>query len=283
MTPTDPFDRTDVIREDALARLAATLDVPEPARTPALWHWTAFLDRSTTASLGPDGHPRASGLVVDPPYPRRMFAGGRMHLTRALPAEIPIRRIARVGPVTEKRGSRGPLAIVTVGFDYLVEGEHVATEEQDLVYLPWVEPETEARPSVARSTAAVDATEDATMVPGDRGDVLSFTTSFSEVALFRFSALTFNGHRIHYDREYAVETEGHEELVVHGPLLIMRLLELLREPFGDDAVASLAFRARSPTYVGRPISFTARVDGRSVALEAREGVRLLMEATAELR
>jgi 3-methylfumaryl-CoA hydratase len=290
--PLDPFDRVDSIREGDLARLAATLDVHAPAQVPALWHWTSFLERSTTASLGPDGHPRGSGLVTDPPYPRRMFAGGRMRLEQPLPVEQPIRRIARVGPIVEKHGSRGPLAIVTIFFDYFVGDACVATEEQDLVYLPSEEPTVASGgappisagaipgPSADRTGGDDDSTRGG---PAGDGAVISVTTSFSEVTLFRFSALTFNSHRIHYDRSYAVGIEGHQDLVVHGPLLIIRLLDLLRGPLGDDAVSSLEFRAKSPTYVGRPVTFEARIDDDSAALVAREGPRILMEAKAGLR
>lgn len=271
----DTFDRIDIIRSGDLERLAATLDVPPPQQTPALWHWTAFLDRNPTATLGPDGQPRTGGLIPKPPYPRRMFAGGRLAVRESLPVGAPIRRLARVGAVTHKEGSRGPLALVTVALDYEVEGEVLVREEQDLVYLP-------AIPS--------DPGGDATVVPGTRDPMsddgsgaITDAVSFGEAALFRFSALTFNAHRIHYDRDYSVRTEGHPDLVVHGPLLIIRLLELVRRLHGDAAVAALSFRARSPTYVGRTLDLRARLTDRDGDLEVRDSGRLVMDAQVELR
>jgi hydroxyacyl-ACP dehydratase HTD2-like protein with hotdog domain len=286
MTRSDPFDRTDVVRLADLERLAATLDVPSPVQTPALWHWTSFLDRSPTSTLGPDGHPRSGGLIPDPPHPRRMFAGGRMRIDEPFPTDVPIRRRAEVGPVVHKSGSLGPLALVTVNFDYLVDGRSIAQEEHDIVYLPNPDTETSKPPTAARppepTPVAVTAGRSTEDVPGEEPGI-SVTTSFNEPALFRFSALTFNAHRIHYDRRYAIETEGHQDLVVHGPLLVIRLLDLVRAERGDAAVAELSFRLKAPTYVGRPITFAASLSDADATLVARDGDRVLMEAAVKLR
>lgn len=288
MSHFNPFDRTDTIRIQDLERLAATLNVPAPESTPALWHWTSFLDGTPTASLGPDGHPRTGGLIPDPPYPRRMFAGGRMRFSEPLPTDVPIRRRATVGPPVAKEGSKGPLALITVQFDYLVEGQVIATEEQDLVYLPSEPPARprgadERRAASSDDSTSRDAAPDRVQDRREGEEHLSVTESFSEPALFRFSALTFNSHRIHYDRTYATETEGHVDLVVHGPLLAIRLLELVREARGDTAVAALSFRAKAPTYVNRPVTFAAALREDHATLVARDGDRDLLELKVDLR
>lgn len=284
----DSFDRTDTICRGDLIRLAATLDVPAPERTPVLWHWTAFLDRSATVTLGPDGHPRAGGLIPEPPYPRRVFAGGRLTVREPLPVGAPIRRLATVGAVTRKEGRRGPLALVTVALDYEVEGEVLVHEEQDLAYLPAHPSDAGGGTTVAlgprgpgRGPAVDVAAGDP--VSDDGSEAVTDAVSFGEAALFRFSALTFNAHRIHYDRDYSVGTEGHPDLVVHGPLLIIRLLELVRRLHGDAGVAALSFRARSPTYVGRALNLSARLTERDGDLEVRDSGRLVMDAKVELR
>lgn len=289
----DPFDRTDIISGGDLARMAATLNGPAPTSTPVFWHWTAFLDQSPTSTLGPDGHPRSAGLIAEPPFSRRMFAGGRMTLRRAFPIGVPIRRVAEVGPIVHKEGTRGPLALVTVSFDYLVDGVAVAREEQDLAYLPALQP----GPSVTAEAPAMETKDRDARGPGrvGAGDAhgggpggadgqgIRDSDSFDEAALFRFSALTFNAHRIHYDRDFAVGTDGHPDLVVHGPLLVVRLLELVRLRWGDDSVADVRFRAKATTYVGRSLDLFARVSDGRVVLEVRDMHRSIMDAEVGLR
>jgi 3-methylfumaryl-CoA hydratase len=275
MSTVDPFDRSDVIHSGDVARMAATLDVPTPAGVPPLWHWTSFLDRSATGTLGPDGHPRQGGLIAEPPHPRRMFAGGRMRWDAPLPLDTPIRRTASVGEIVHKEGSRGPLAFVTVELRYAVDDQVLAVEEQDLVYLP----ET-AQPSGGSAPAAAPA---ASAEPTGPAPDLRAEATFHETTLFRFSALTFNTHRIHYDLPYTQEVEGYPGLVVHGPMLIMRLLDVVREAHGDDAVASLAFRAVSPTFCGSTVAFVGHRADDGYALEAQHAGRTLMKADVTLR
>ena len=286
MSAIDPFDRTDTIHAGDVARLAATLDVPAPVGVPPLWHWTSFLDRSPTSTLGPDGHPRQGGLIAVPPHPRRMFAGGRMRWTAPLPLDTPVRRTASVGEIVHKVGSKGPLAFVTVELTYSVDGRTVAVEEQDLVYLP----ETPPSPAPAGSGSAAPAggarraTADPAEDPGtDAGPDLFAEATFHETTLFRFSALTFNTHRIHYDLPYTRDVEGYPGLVVHGPMLIMRLLDLVRDAHGEDSIERLAFRAVSPTFCGSTVTFSGRRDGRDILLEASRDGRTLMKADVTLR
>lgn len=276
----DPRRRVDVVHGGDLVRLAATLDEAAPAAgtVPPLWHWTSFLERSASATLGEDGHPRSGGLIADPPHPRRMFAGGRLTWLAPFPSDVDVMRVAEVGEIVHKEGSNGPLAFVTVTLRYLVDGTEVLTEEQDLVYLPERDP---AAPKPA--PAPVREPEDAV------APLWSESVAFGQVQLFRFSALTFNAHRIHYDLPYATGVEGYPGTVIHGPLLITRLLEPVRRRFGDEALSTLSFRAKSPAFCGEGISFVAFDDGmddgggRRLRLVARRGGLVLMEATAVLR
>ncbi len=279
-TQDDPRHRVDVVSSGDLVRLAATLDAPRPsAGVPPLWHWTSFLERSPSASLGPDGHPRAGGLVADPPFPRRMFAGGRISWHAPFPADREVVRTAETSDIVRKEGSNGPLAFVTVTLTYRADGEVLAIEHQDLVYLPDRDPSAPAAAPQAPRPAP----------PDEVAPRLSETVTFGEVELFRFSALTFNAHRIHYDLPYATSVEGYPGTVVHGPLLIVRLLELVRTAHGDEAVAELSFRAKAPAFCGQSVEFAGWDDGKDeqgrhrLRLEARRERNTLMSATVVLR
>lgn len=275
MSLVDPFDRTDIIHSGDVARLAATLDAPAPHGVPPLWHWLSFLDRSPSSTLGDDGHPREGGLVVSRPYPRRMFAGGRVSWIRPFPVDRPVRRLATVTEPVHKQGRRGPMAFNTVRLEYEADGMPIASEEQDLVYLP-----------IAPSVAAPSANRPPTgAIPDEDGPArdVGATVTFDEATLFRFSALTFNSHRIHYDLPYATGVEGLPGLVVHGPLLIVRLLELIRATSGEDAIEHLSYRALAPAYCGATIEFIAGEGPDGSMLRARSDGVDLMEAVVRLR
>lgn len=264
--------RDDVAHATDLRRLAATLDVEAPTTVvPALWQWATFLDDVPTASLGDDGHPRAGGLIENPPYPRRMFAGGRMTLHTPLPLDTQLTRVSEVGEITHKEGRSGALAFVTVTHRYLAAGQELAVEEQDLVYRPASDGPQPAQAPDPDPPADEQAAQ------------WHLARTFEETRLFRFSALTFNTHRIHYDHRYTTEIEGYPGLVVHGPMLAIFMLELVRVNAGDEAVASLSFRAKTPAFVGQTVDFLGWVDDRDVRLEARRGGTTLMEASATLR
>lgn len=277
--------RTDTVRHDVLARLAASLDLPTADGTvPPLWHWTAFLDAVPTRSLGPDGHPRSGGLIPDPPYPRRMFAGGRLHWDRPLPVDAEIERHVSVGETVHKSGRNGPLAFVTVTLRYAVGGVVTATEEQDLVYRPEpdgppaTDAETTGEPEDDRT-----APEQSPLLEGEPEPDLRADVVLGPEHLFRFSALTFNTHRIHYDLPYATGVEGYPGLVVHGPLLAVRLAELIRAEHGADAVGAFSFRAMAPAFAGQQLSFLAWEAEKGYRLAARRGPTTLMAAEVVLR
>lgn len=248
------------LREDRLdARLlrgmAATLDVDAPAELPPLWHWMLFQDWVRPAAIGPDGHPRRGGFL--PPVhdlPRRMWAGGRVSWTGVpLREGDPVRRTSTILSVQEKAGGTGRLVFVTVR--HLVEGPGgvALEEEQDIVYR-------------GAEGAAVKAAAPAPDWPGAiRREVVP-----DAVMLFRYSALTGNGHRIHYDHPYVTGEEGYPGLVVHGPLQATLMAALALEAVPGSRLARFAFRGRRPCFDGRPLSVLARAEGGQVLLETRD-------------
>jgi 3-methylfumaryl-CoA hydratase len=265
---------TDVITPTPYAALAATLDrtaerPPPGTPLPPLWHWLYFLPIHRRSELGPDGHARRGGFLPPVPLPRRMWAGSQLEFHAPLCIDDAITRVSTIADVTEKSGRTGALVFVKVRHE-IRRGDDPAialTEFHDIVYREAPKPGDVApppRPAPAR------AAWERQWVPDD-------------VLLFRYSALTFNGHRIHYDRRYVTGAEGYPGLVVHGPLIATLLLDLLRQERPDAVVAHYEFRALRPVFdtnaffvYGEP-----QPDGRTVRLWAKdhEGA-LAMEATA---
>lgn len=194
---------------------------------PPFFHQIYFWDPQVPEQLGRDGHPKTGGFIPDMGLPRRMWAGGRLEIGRPLLAGTPARRLTFVDRTSHKDGRSGPLGFVTLRHEFWQSGDLCVTEWQDLVYRQ--DPGTAARPEPPSARDDEDFREIA---------------SFSTTALFRYSALTFNGHRIHYDIAYAKEVEGYEGLVVHGPLLAQHLMLLAERRLGRR-LASFSFRATS--------------------------------------
>jgi 3-methylfumaryl-CoA hydratase len=232
--------------ERARAMQAALDRAPTLARgdpLPPAWHWLYFWDPAPASALGGDGHPAPGGFLPPVDLPRRMWAGGRLVFHRPLFLGSAAQRSSTVQDVREKRGRSGRLVFVTVRHE-LADGDGPAwIEEQDLVYRG-ADHRASAPPRVSAAPGAWQR-----------------AVTCDPVLLFRYSALTFNGHRIHYDRAYARETEGYGDLVVHGPLLATLLLELLVREAGWDPPAGFRFRATAPLLVGEPASLNARADG----------------------
>ncbi len=271
--------QSDVATAVPYAALSATLDWP-PGRPPVgtllppLWHWLYFLPLYRQSDVGPDGHAKRGGFLPPVPLPRRMWAGSQMEFRRPLRIGDELSRTSTIADVTEKTGSSGALVFVKVRHDVSMRGDPAPaiTEYHDIVYRE--APKPGASPAAPRAAAA-SASWERVVVPDD-------------VLLFRYSALTFNGHRIHYDRRYVTEVEGYPGLIVHGPLLATLLLDLVRRHAPQAVVTKFEFRALRPvfdihpfTVCGQPAA-DARSPSISLWIRDHEGA-LAMDATATVR
>jgi 3-methylfumaryl-CoA hydratase len=262
---------TDTVTPVPVQALAATLDRDDPLPRPGdvlpkLWHWLYFLPIARASQIGPDGHPRRGGFLPPVPLPRRMWAGGRYAFTGELHVGEAITRRSTVLDVSAKTGRTGTLVFVKVGHAVSGEAGVVIHEEHDIVYRDL--PAADETPPPPRP-APTDGVWARTIVPDD-------------VLLFRYSALTFNGHRIHYDRRYVTQEEGYPGLIVHGPLIATLLMELFRAKDGRTLKA-FRFRAVSPTFDITPFSVHGRPTETGAALWAQgpDG-DLRMDAVAEV-
>jgi 3-methylfumaryl-CoA hydratase len=250
-----------------LAALSATLDQPAFAgdEVPALWHWLYFLTTKRASELAVEGHAERGVFLPPVDLPRRMWAGGRLEFFDALRVGDRAERLSRILDIREKQGRSGRLVFVVVRHEVATERGVALTEEHDIVY----------RDHGSPGGGGAEAPQ----VPGDAAWEREIMAN--DVLLFRYSALTFNAHRIHYDRRYAVETEHYPGLIVHGPLIATLLLELLRERMPGVGVRRFEFRAVSPLFDTEPFVVCGKPDG---SLWARtRGGRLAMTAKAEVR
>lgn len=258
-----------------ISALSATLDradpLPQPGDAlPPLWHWLYFLPVHRQSKIGPDGHPERGGFLPAVELPRRMWAGGRLQFHHPLRVGDAVSRVSTIADVSAKEGRTGKLVFVLVRHE-ISDGAGLAlTEEHDIVYRDNPAP-GEAPPA----PKAADTNHD--WIREIRPD---------PVLLFRYSALTFNGHRIHYDRPYVTNVEGYPGLIVHGPLIATLLMDLLRRQLPDAEVESFSFRAVKPLFDTAPFSVCGRVedDGKTVTLWAKDADGwLTMSATATLK
>jgi 3-methylfumaryl-CoA hydratase len=233
---------------------------------PPLWHWLYFLQSARISQLGRDGHPARGGFLPPVALPRRMWAGGRFGFAADLAIGVQATRISTIADVAHKTGRSGPLCFVTVRHEVETNGKAALWEEHDIVY------RQDPVPDAPRPEAPL----------AERNWTVTETFTPSEVALFRYSALTFNGHRIHYDRNYARDVEGHDGLVVHGPLIATLLADLALRRNPGHRLHSFSFRAIGPLYDTRPFTIAARMESTDMHLAAIDpGGRLAMRATAE--
>lgn len=228
--------------------LIATLDAPDPEPRmgdplPPLWHWFYFLEAAPASKIGPDGHGERGEFLPPIALPRRMWAGSRF-VFEDEPLRIgdTARRRSEIKSIEPKTGATGAMVFVTVKHTLSGAKGPALTEEHDIVYREAARPGETAREPKAAPT---DATVAKTVVP-------------DPVLLFRFSALTFNGHRIHYDQPYVTGIEGYPGLIVHGPLLGLLQIELARRSNPGRAPATFEFRALSPLFAGAPFTVAAR-------------------------
>jgi hydroxyacyl-ACP dehydratase HTD2-like protein with hotdog domain len=246
----EPAEAAEVIAAPPAVALAGLLDTEPPVTRPGdplppLWHWLYFLDRPAQRELGPDGHPAEGRFMPPIPRRRRMYAGGRVTYQAPIRCGDELTRRSELAEWKIRPGRTGELLFVTVRHSFRRGDIPVATEEQDLVYRSGPPPGPPADPAPGAPAAPVPEAP-----AGGPGEPWRLELTADPVLLFRFSALTYNAHRIHYDAAYATAVEGHPGLVVHGPLLAILSLELPRRHRPGRPVADLAFRARSPLYAG---------------------------------
>jgi 3-methylfumaryl-CoA hydratase len=219
---------------------------------PPLWHWLYFLRSAKLGELGRDGHPALGGFLPPVALPRRMWAGGRFGFTTPLPIGVEATKTSTIRDVELKQGRSGALCFVTVRHEIHVGTTHILWEEHDIVYRE--EPLSSAAPNSRR-------------VAGSDWEVSECTVA-TEVMLFRYSALTFNGHRIHYDRDYARNVEAHKGLVVHGPLIATLLADLAVRCNPGHPLVGFEFRAESPLYDNHPFYLKAGRPGGTLPMAA---------------
>ena len=261
---TEVAERTELITSAPAEALAGLLGVPMPdpeagQGLPLLWHWLYLLDRAPQAALGPDGH-RAHGGIPAPPGPgrRRMFAGGRVTQRAPLRAGTAATRRTWEASSAEKHGRSGTLLFITVRSEISQDGQVVIAEEQDIVYRGSAASPAPASPAPASPHREAPA------------DPHVWPVAVDPVLLFRFSALTYNSHRIHYDRDYARDVEGYPGLVVHGPLQALLMAELARRVALPPASCDYSYRLVAPLFEGQGLIVSAAVSEGLTRMTTRD-------------
>jgi 3-methylfumaryl-CoA hydratase len=269
--------RVDQVHAGPVAALAATLDRDDteleggtglPPELPPLWHWIFFTPRERQSDIGPDGHARRGGFLPPIPLSRRMWGGGRLEFHHPVLVGDAIERNSRIADISLKQGRGGPLALVTVRHEITGPRGLAIVEEHDIIYRDGPSPGGDASPPQR--------------APADES--FAHEIAPDPVLLFRYSALTFNGHRIHYDRRYATEVEGYPGLVVHGPLVATLLLELLHRQASRARVRRFSYRAIGPLFDIHRFTVCGRPEGTiGYALWARDHqAALAMQASVEI-
>ncbi|MEU7744376.1 hypothetical protein [Nonomuraea sp. NPDC049158] len=265
-----PVTSEDIISPQPAAALAAVLDAPPPAgeALPLPWQWLYFLEWPPQAALGLDGHPAEGRFLPPIPHRRRMIAGGRMRARRGLEMGRPAVRTAELTAVTPKEGRTGELLFVTVRYEYRQAGELRLVDEQDLVYRS--DPPTEgATPGETLPPPGAG--------PADADAAWRLAVTATPPLLFRFSALTANAHRIHYDQRYCTDVERYPGLVVHGPLLAVLMAELPRRHALGRRITGLTYRLRRPVFEGEPFVVSGSPESGQLSVQDTSG-RLRAEA-----
>ncbi|MGQ9368262.1 FAS1-like dehydratase domain-containing protein [Azospirillum sp. ST 5-10] len=248
-------EHLDVATAAPLAGLAATLDHRDPpwraGEVPPLGHWLYFLPRAAQGEIAADGHPHRGGFLPPVPLPRRMWAGGRLDFAAPIRAGEALRRRSTIASVEPKSGRSGAMVFVTVLHEIFTEAGLAVREAHDIVYRE--APRPGETPPPADPAPAAAWRRPVTPDP---------------VLLFRFSALTFNGHRIHYDRAYCESVEGYPGLVVHGPLTATLLVDLFLRENPGTRVTAFRFRARRPLFDVHPFTLCGAPSTGGAALWA---------------
>lgn len=261
----------DMLDPWAAKALAATLDTSQAdsGALPVLWHWVYFRDAARRSDLGSDGHPAGSSFLPPGLPPRRMFAGAEIDFLRPLQIGHPAVKIETIEDITEKSGSSGRLVFLRYAIRYEQDGEMCISERRTIVYR---EP---GKPGDASAPPQVDPT------PVPAGQDVSIDATVDPATLFRYSALTFNAHRIHYDLPYATGEEGYPGLVVHGPLLATMLADAAQKALGRP-LGSFRFRALAPVFGHQTFHIRGSVVGGGATLQAyRPDGKVAVDAVAE--
>ena len=260
-------------------RWLAMLDraVAQDGAMPQGYHWCLCLPDAPTANLGPDGHPRRddspNGFLPPVPLPRRMWASSKVEFLRPISVDENVTRTSHVAAITEKSGGSGPLVFVDVAHETVGENGVAVCETQSIVY---------------REAAGGDAP----LTPPEIGEAQFDAAAWdahrmltpNQTLLFRYSALTFNSHRIHYDLPYAAQIERYRGLVVHGPLTATLLLDLAQRELGANCFSNFAFRGISPAMCGEALHLVMRGTGQEIELGAfADDGRQVMAATAKAK
>jgi 3-methylfumaryl-CoA hydratase len=266
----------DTINPTPLVALTATLDRPAEAfevgtALPPLWHWLYFLPMHRQSEIDADGHAKRGGFLPPVPLPRRMWAGSQFEFRSPVRVGDRVERSSTIADVKQKEGRTGTLVFVKVRHELRCNGaaDAAIVEFHDIVYREAQRPDDVAPPPQRAEQGAWQRV----IVPDD-------------VLLFRYSALTFNGHRIHYDRKYVTEVEGYPGLIVHGPLIATLLMDLLRREMPQADVAGFTFKAVRPTFDPHPfqVNGALQADSKAIRLWAQDHDGwLTMDATATLR
>lgn len=262
--------KTAHISEATMEAMAATIDLDshpaEGQAVPPGWQWLFFNPLIQKSLLGKDGHPAKGGFLPPISLPRRMWAGSRIRYVNDLPVGSKASRHSRIISVKNKEGRQGSLCFVTVEHTTRNGDTTCIIEEQDIVYREATPPNEGPLPAPQVHDATPQWSEEVTP---------------DTTLLFRYSALTFNGHRIHYDLPYARHEEGYKDLVVHGPLTSTLLQQFAVKHGEGRRLSAFNFRGVAPLFAGQPFALEGRVDGESLDVWARgpEG-QLAMSALA---
>ena len=245
----------DVASRSAAIGLGAVLDRPldpataDTATLAPLGHWLQFTPTAPMSELGADGHPRLGGFMPPLDLPRRMWAGSEIEYRSPITVGQRLERTTTIESITPKQGSSGRLCFVVLRHDVSADGELSLTDRQTIVYREAVEPGADAAPAQREPRPDAPAPEGWDWVRAHRPN---------EATLFRYSALTFNTHRIHYDLRYTTEVERYPGLVVHGPLLATHIVDDFLDARPDAGVAAFSFSARAPLFVGEQFHVAGR-------------------------
>ncbi len=261
---------SDVFLVDSARRMQATLDQQPSLKAgdalPPLWHWIYYLNETPQSGLGRDGHPKLGGFLPPVALPRRMWAGGRLTFEAPLTLGATVDKLSTVTGVRLKDGRTGPLCFVTVRHEYAISGATCMIEEHDIVY------REDPDPSAPKPEPAAPP----------QGATVRESVTPSETMLFRYSALTFNGHRVHYDRSYCRDVEGYPGLVFHGPLTGTLLADLAVRSSDGKVLKKFRFKALSPLFDTAAFTILGKPSDAGLALWAETpGGGLAMSAEAE--